>query len=367
MTERTWESTRRSKGAPCVAIHLLAIGAVAGVLASSRTAPAAEPQPTPAVAETYEVTTRRFRFRSSPRVGLQHFLRVWAMADTGEWPPWGPPVYERDTWPALTGEDGRIWAEAVEAFAGTVSRSPVRDRGLIALRGWAVGERRREEVPAADQPLVEAVERALPVYMRHYWPTHDLRNRAFISAALPAIEAIEDDVVARLERAYGGTWPDRRIPVDVVAYSNALGAYSTAGRVVITAGDVSHQMPQAIEILFHEASHLDELEEPLSRAIEAAWSEANLGEPPRRLWHDFIFFTTGEATRLALAARGYDDYHHYGAYGLYTRAERWETELPAFEAAWRPFMEGPARPGGGDPGAARHEALVAFAEQVAGL
>jgi hypothetical protein len=41
-------------------------------------------------------------------------------------------------------------------------------------------------------------------------------------------------------------------------------------------------------------------------------------------------------------------------------------ELPAFEAHWRPFMEGAARPGSPNPDAARHAALVAFAREVAG-
>lgn len=329
--------------------------------ANPTTPPNSASEPAP---EAFEIGTRRFLFRSAPLVGLQHFLRVWAMADAGEWPAWAPPLYERDAWPSLSGEDGRVWAEAVEAFASTVDRSPVRDRGLIYLRSWAVGERTREEIPAADRPLIDAIERALPVYLRHYWPNHELRNRAFIASVLPAIETLEHDVVAHVERAYGGTWPERAIPIDVVAYSSALGAYATAGRVVVTASGAGHQMPQAIELLFHEASHLDELEEPLSRAIEAAWRDAGQGEPPGRLWHDFIFYTTGEATRLALADRGYDDYRHYGAYGLYLRGERWEVELPAFEAHWRPFMEGAARPGGGDPDAARHEALIAFARQV---
>lgn len=352
--------------------------ALTGVFAACGAPPAAEPQTAPGpvaldsdtsadASATFEVATARFLFRSSPRVGLLHFLRAWAMADAGNWPVWAPPIYERDAWPAPPGEDGRIWAEAVEAFASTADRSPVRDAGLINLRGWAVGERSRNDVPAADRPLIDVIERTLPVYLRHYWPHHDLRNRAFITSALPAIEVVEHDIAVHLERAYGGTWPDRRIPVDVVAYSSALGAYSTAGRVVITAGDISHQMPRAIEIIIHEASHFDEFEEPLSHAIEAAWLEAGQGEPPGRLWHDFIFYTTGEATRLALEARGYEDYQHYGAFGLYRRGERWQKELPAFEAHWRPFMEGAARPGsGGDPDAARHEALLAFAKDVAG-
>jgi hypothetical protein len=318
----------------------------------------------PAEDEPFEIGTQRFHFRSSPRVGLQHLLRVWAMADAGEWPPYAPTLYERDAWPALTGEDARIWAEAVEAFASTVDRSPVFDQALIALRSWATGERSREEVPDYLGPLIDAIERAMPVYMRHFWPSHDLRNKAFIASVLPAIEAVENDVAVHIERAYGGAWPDRPIPVEVVAYSNALGAYSTAGRVVITAGASGHQMPRAVEILFHEASHVDGLEEPLNREIAAAWREVGQGDPPERLWHDFIFYTTGEATRLAYAARGWDGYQHYGAYGLYRRGERWQTELPAFEAHWRPFMEGAARPGAGDPDEARRAALAAFARSV---
>lgn len=316
-------------------------------------------------AEVFGVGTERFYFRSSPRVGLMHFLRAWAMAEAGEWPPYGSPIYERSAWPLPAGEDGRMWVEAVEAFSSTVDRSLVFNGGLISLRRWASGERGRDAVAPADRPLVDVMERVLPVYLRHFWPSHDLRNRAFIASVLPAIRDVEEDVAVHIERAYGGAWPDRQIPIEVVAHANALGAYSTAGRVVIAAADASHQMPQATEILFHEASHVDGLEGPLRRAIEAAWREAGGGEPPDRLWHDFIFYTTGEATRLALTARGYPDYRHYGAFGLYRRGERWDTELPAFEAHWRPFMEGAARPGGPAPGPARRAALTSFARQIA--
>lgn len=43
--------------------------------------------------------------------------------------------------------------------------------------------------------------------------------------------AVESDIGTRIAAAFGGRWPDDPVPVDMVIYSNAVGAYSTDGRV----------------------------------------------------------------------------------------------------------------------------------------
>ncbi|MGH7541195.1 MAG: hypothetical protein ACRELC_09365 [Gemmatimonadota bacterium] len=136
-----------------------------------------------------------------------------------------------------------------------------------------------------------------------WWAAHDRRNRAWIEAVAPRLDEVEESVIPRLVAAYGGAWPDERIPVDVVAYANAVGAYSTGGRLTISSVDRGNAMPQAVELVFHEASHIDPLERPLRVGLEAAYSAAG-GEPPDRLWHDVIFYTSGELTRIVLAGVG---------------------------------------------------------------
>lgn len=283
-------------------------------------------------------TTRRFLLRSDPRVGLHHLLIDWASADAGAWPPFAPPIAERDDWRSvLDNEEERTWAAAVEAYTATRRRSLLFDEGLLAVRAWAAGVATRDAIPEADRPLADAIEAALPIYSRHWWPAHDARNRAWIDSVSPTLAAVEEDVVPRLEAAYGGQWPSERIPIDIVAYANPVGAYSTAGRVTVSSVDRGNRMPQAVEMIFHESSHIDPLESALRRALRNAFQAVG-GEAPDRLWHDIIFYTTGEVTRIVLADHGEPGYKHYGELGVYTRGERWSVELPALERHWRPFL-----------------------------
>ena len=284
-------------------------------------------------------TTDRFELRSDPRVNLHHFLVAWAAVEAEEWPPYALPVTERDYWLALPGEGDRgAWDAAVAAYAAASGRSVTFDGGLIALRDWAAGAAPLDSVPAEDRPLAQALESALPVYRRYWWPAHDKQNRAWAETVTPLAAAIENDIAARLAGAFGGRWPDDPIPVDLVIYSNPVGAYSTGGRITVSSADFGNRMPQALELLFHEASHIEPLETPLVQAVEQAFDAAGR-EAPERFWHDMIFFTAGDITRMVLANHGQPGYRHYGEFGVYRRGERWVAQLPLLEEYWRPCLE----------------------------
>ena len=283
-------------------------------------------------------TTDRFDLQSRPQSNLFHFLRDWALADAGEWPAFAPPITERDGWrDVLSVADREVWSAALGAFSPSRGRSLIFDRGILAVRDWSAGAIDRSAVPEADHELLDAIESALSVYERHWWPAHDSINRAWIDAVVPMLDEVEEAVVPRLEAAYGGSWPAGLVPVDVVTYANPVGAYSSGGRLTIAAGDSGNRMPQGVELVFHEASHVAPLQGPLMTLVEDAYS-ANGAEAPDRLWHDFIFFTAGEVLEITLEEMGRPGYEHYGAFGVYRRGERWTTELPAFERHWAPFL-----------------------------
>jgi len=308
---------------------------------------------------TVVAATDRFEFHSNPRVALHHFLIAWAAADHDEWPPYALPIAERGYWRAvLSDEEERAWMAAAGTYAPSRGRSVVFDEGLIALRDWAAGTSTKESIPAPDRPLADALEEALPLYRRHWWPAHDTQNRAWIESLSAALRAIENDVPRRLEAAYGGRWPDARIAVDAVVYCNPLGAYSTGGRVTISSADFENGMPQALELIFHEASHVESLESPLTALVGEAFRSAD-GAAPERFWHDMIFVTTGTITRIVLDELGQHDYRHYGELGVYQRGERWAAQLPVLEQYWRPFLES-----GSANADERRAALEAVAERL---
>ncbi len=252
----------------------------------------------------------------------------WASADVGDWPAFALQLAEREGWrAALDAGEQRVWTGAVAAYAATVGRNLLFDQGLLATRDWAAGVGTRDAVPAADRSLADAVEAALLIYRRHWWAAHDASNRTWIASVAPTLGRVEDEMIDRLEAAYGGRWPDARIPVDVMVYANAVGAYSTGGRLTISSAASGNRMPHAIEMTFHEASHTDPMEQALRSELGHAFRAA--GQPePERFWHDVIFYTSGEITRLVLARHGQAGYEHSGTLGVYRRGERWAVELP---------------------------------------
>ncbi len=293
-------------------------------------------QAQPAVSGT---STDRFELRSDARTALHHFLIDWATAGAGDWPPYALPISERNEWRSqLSADEQRTWGAAVDAYGAAVGRSLLFDEALVAVRDWAAGMRSRDAVPAPEQLLAQALEEALPIYERHWWPNHDERNRRWIQTVAPTLAVVEDASIARFEAAYGGRWPDTRVPVDVMVYANAVGAYSIGGRLTISSADRGNQMPQAIEMIFHEASHTDAMEGPLRQGLSDAFEAAAIEEPDR-FWHDVIFFTSGDITRLVLEDNAQPGYEHYGSFGVYRRGERWDRELPAFENHWRAFLQ----------------------------
>jgi hypothetical protein len=283
--------------------------------------------------------TELFAFHNDLRVNLHHFLVNWASAEDGRRPRYAPPLREREQGlEALTSSDRDAWTRAVAAYRRAVGRSYIFDEGMVAVRDAAAGIAPPAAVPADDRVLLEALDEALDVYRTYWWPAHQERNRAWIAGLVPVLKQVEGGIARRLEAAYGGTWPEEPVRVDVVFYANYDGAYSIGGVATVSSGDEANRMPQAVEIIFHESSHTDPLELSLRELIARAFSAEGL-EAPDRLWHDVIFYTTGEATRLEFARQGLGNYRHYGSFGVYRRGERWTRQLAALGAAWRPFLE----------------------------
>jgi hypothetical protein len=156
----------------------------------------------------------------------------------------------------------------------------------------------------------------------------------------------------RLADIYQTKWPRQRIRVDVCAYANWTGAYTTLDplRVTISSLDARNQGNQALEVLFHEASH--GIAAPVEEAIIRQCRQRD--KPiPRDLWHALIFYTTGEVVRPVIAATeqahrepnassnsesGYTPYALRE--GLYQRG--WQQYYALLQQFWQPYLDGKA-------------------------
>ena len=209
--------------------------------------------------------------------------------------------------------------------------------------------------------LTQTLESAAPVYRAHLWTEHDRSNRRWIAAVAPLVRRSGLDLSHRLSEIYQTPWPKERIRVDVASFASSTGAYSTLDplRVTVSSTDTRNQSAEALEVLFHEASHgiADVVQEAIFR--ECRQRDKPI---PRDLWHALLFYTTGEVIRpvaaggpsspasvaatpsldpstggpAASVSSGYVPYAVRE--GLYKRG--WEDYLRVLTQYWQPYLDG---------------------------
>jgi hypothetical protein len=192
--------------------------------------------------------------------------------------------------------------------------------------------------------LTKMLESAATVYRAHEWPEHDRANRKWIAAVAPLVRQKGLGLAERLSDVYQTRWPKEKIRVDVTAYANSAGAYTTLDplRVVISSTDPRNQGSAALEILFHEASH--GIAEPVQLAINRECRQRDKAIP-RDLWHALLFYTTGEVIKPVFSSQG--DGPPDAPYIPYAYRERlyqrgWDSYLQLLTRYWQPYLDGKA-------------------------
>lgn len=292
-----------------------------------------------------------FEFHSGFWINLHHFLYGLAHEQKDSPRPAAPPGGAK-----LTEEEQRAWKAAVDYYAVRYADLDLAvNSDLIILKDQLADVENCEEISGRRGPRCDAslpkdithvLESAAPVYRAHWWSEHDRANRRWTAQVAPMVRQWGKDLAEELARIYGQQWPSARIRVDVTAYANSAGAYTTFDplRVTMASLDARNQGPAAFEMLFHEASH--GLAQPVQAAIVRECRVR--GKPiPRDLWHAIVFYTTGEAVKNVLSQAGEDaggaakSYTPYAVReGLYTRG--WSNYLRVIEQFWQPYLEGKA-------------------------
>ncbi len=260
----------------------------------------------------------------------------------------------------LTAAEQRAWDEALNYYAANyVDKDPLFTTELILIKnqlgdfdGCDELSGRKKKTCDAGLPanLTRVLEGAAVVYRAHDWPAHDLANRRWVLRVAPLVREQGVGLSQRLADIYQTKWPKDKIRVDVCAYANRSGAYTTLDplRVTISSTDARNQDAEALEILFHEASHgiADTVQQAIIR--ECRQRERAI---PRDLWHALIFYTTGEVIRPVIAASSPDgnpdasaagaSYTPYAIReGIYQRG--WDGYLKLLTQYWQPYLDGKA-------------------------
>ncbi len=196
--------------------------------------------------------------------------------------------------------------------------------------------------------LVEALERAAPVYRAHWWPQEDRANHEWVAQVAPMIQQMGVELSGQLAEIYQRSWPAERIRVDVVGYGGPYGAYTSLNptHVTVSSHDPRNRGVYGFEVLFHEASHA--LAGGVNEAIAKEFRDRDK-LIPRDLWHVLLFYTTGEMVRRDMeygsmtlpVEKGSTStsYLPYAArFGLYSGS--WERFRSLLDLYWRPYLDG---------------------------
>ena len=272
---------------------------------------------------------------------LHHFLYATARAERGL--DSGRFVAARalaDTvgFGALSARDQRTWRAAVAWYdSALAARDILFDAGMVDSddRIAALDD---DETPgdARLPPALAAVlERAAPVYRRLWWPAHDSADRRWLERERSLLARYGAGLTAQEQRLFREPWPEVPIRVDVTAYANWAGAYTSTdpAHVTVSSEDPAAQDDDGLEVLFHEVLHTvdDSLFDGLQSAFFAARKTL-----PRDATHPFIFYTAGELVRRAVP--GHVPYAE--KYGLWSRSAAFAHARPLLERCWRPYLDG---------------------------
>jgi hypothetical protein len=281
-----------------------------------------------------------FTFRSGFWVNLHHFLYVLGRARTGQADSQRAAVVKAPADVAGLASrpetDRLAWDESVHYYAaGLSTKDAVFDDGLVAVtRTLAAAPDDSSLSGLGLEPgLVGALTIAAPVYRAVWWPRHSRANAARRDELQALLDKHGASAVKRLTAVYRTQWPSQPRVIDLSAYANWAGAYSTdGGLIVVSSTDDATGGRYGLETLLHESSHQWD-EEIRGRLIAMAAKQGKT--VPGLLSHALIFYTSGE-----LVTEVFPDHVPYAVeYGLWNQRGLGAFK-PLLDQYWRPYIRG---------------------------
>lgn len=323
--------THRHRAIPALIILLLAtLPAAATALAGTR-------------GEQPVATAPRFAFHSDFATNLNDALIAGGVARNFTRPGRFDSGPDKACFDELPASVRAGWSTAVAYYAEIVSPTDWNDRAQYLLRMDLAGldEQIDEDGDRRFTRMLERVRAvAAPAYEACVWPGRDAENREWIDQITTKLAEHGDEIAARLQQHYRSPWPDTPIRIDVVETVNWSGANSsfpdgTGGHLLVS---TSYEGDEALEIVFHEASHGFMLRgKPVPVAMAEAAEELGV-PPPDDLWHVTLFHVTGETVRRVLGEAGAEGYRPM-LLQIYERSD-WVRYRDAIESVLPAYLDG---------------------------
>ncbi len=304
--------------------------------------PFAAPASSAADSTIAQDATDRFAFHSAFWVNLHHFLYARARLaqgfDKGRESVAGAAQDEpgmNDVAP----DQRAAWDAALAWYGKTLAPRDLLFNASMVEINLALCARENADSPRGkgiDDDLAKALERAAPLYRAVFWPAHDRGNREWLAQFAPLLAKHAAPLSEKVATLYGAPW-EAGMRVDLVAYANWAGAYTTArpGHVTMSVRAPGSAGLYALEILVHESSHT--MDGTLDEVLAAA-AKKHAKTIPETFPHVVIFYTAGELVREL-----YPEHVPYAEkFGLWKRVPGWDAQRALCEKEWKPVLEGKA-------------------------
>ena len=298
-----------------IRLHLLFLISVAVLLG------AAAPQSYGQEIESVYGPLPIFEFHSGFWVNLHHFLYHEARARQAakeQREPGGKslsPVLRQTpgSTVSLSTAEQKLWDDAIAYYISNYAMKDMQiNIDLILLKDQLGDFEDCNELTGKKRPSCDAglpgnegavLESVAGIYRAHWWTDHNRANRRWVIGVAPLVREQGVGLSERLAEIYQSKWPKEKIRVEVCAFANSAGAYTTLDplHVTIASTDPRNQGTEALGVLFYESSH--GLALPVQNAISRECRQRE--KPiPRNLWHALIYYTTTEVIRPIISGSG---------------------------------------------------------------
>ena len=283
-----------------------------------------------------------FRFETDGFwLNLHHFLYVLGraeleMPDSRREAVAGAVADQERGLQGLNDAEQKLWRDAVTYYARNWSRKElVFEPGIIEVSNQL--KRAPSEQPAStraiDRTLAATLDRAAPLYRKAWWERHRAANREWLARLQPLLKQYGPQLLAYITRAYQLPWTSDGYPVQVAAWSNWAGAYSTSfSLLVVSSLNPGNAGSQGLESVFHEAMH--QWDDAVAAKLQSLAAANNLKPPHEDLSHAILFFTAGEAARAVVP----NHTPMADAVGIWNRGLG--PFKPALDRYWKPYLDG---------------------------
>lgn len=279
-----------------------------------------------------------FEFQANFWVNLHFFLRAESRRRRLDAPQQMSGI-------ALTPAEVSAWKTSLDAYDAIAQVSPLFDEKLISFANRLAQESEVGALPpiSGEESLVDALNRAAPIYRAHRWPDDQKQDAMWITANCANIQQHDDEARRAIAAVFHIKAPTSSILVDVAAETGPTLAFTTAGppgrsgHTTVAPQKNSVQIV-ALDTIYHEISHTM-VDDSLIEAINQRASRQNL-KVPDDLWHAMTLYSTEEITKRVIHAdRSTADSLDTNRAQMFER-NGWRGILVMLKRDWQPYLDG---------------------------